>query len=133
VERLSLLAVPRLGVGYKVYESENAWLSLDAGGAYVYERYFGGSTIQYPGLALGAESDWKLPILGASWHNRLDYTPSFEDFLGDYLLRFETALLIPMWEAISFRVSIVNLYDSTPAEGTDENSLATLVGLSYGF
>jgi len=30
-------------------------------------------------------------------------------------------------------VSIVNLYDSTPAEGTDENSLATLIGLSYGF
>ena len=37
-----------------------------------------------------------------------------------------------MWEAISFRVSIVNLYESTPAEGTDENSLSTLVGLSYG-
>lgn len=133
IERLSLRTVPRLGVGYKVYESESAWFSVDAGGAYVYERFFGGSTNQYPGLALGAESDWELPIMGASWHNRLDYTPSFEDFLGDYLLRFETALLIPMWEAISFRVSIVNLYDSTPAEGTDENSLSTLIGLSYGF
>jgi len=98
---------------------------------YVYERFFGGGTNQYPGRL--AESDRQLPIRVASWHNRLDYTPSFDGLLGDYLLRFETALLIPMWEAISFRVSIVNLYDSTPAEGTDENSLATLIGLSYGF
>lgn len=133
IEQLSLRTVPRLGVGYRVYESEAAWFSVDAGGAYVYERFFGGSTNQYPGLALGAESDWQLPMLGASWHNRVDYTPSFEDFTGDYLLRFETELLIPMWEAISFRVAIVNLYDSTPAEDTDENSLSTLIGLSYGF
>lgn len=133
IEELSIRAVPRLGLGRRLYESESAWFSVDAGGAYVYERFFGGSTNQYPGLALGAESDWQLPILGASWHNRLDYTPSFEDFTGDYLLRFETAFLIPIWEAISFRVAIVNLYDSTPAEDTDENSLASLIGLSYGF
>jgi hypothetical protein len=30
-------------------------------------------------------------------------------------------------------VSLVNLYDSTPAEDTDENNLSTLIGLSYGF
>lgn len=133
IERLSFRTVPRLGVGRRVYESEAAWFSVDAGGAYVYERFFGGSTNQYPGLALGAESDWDLPILGANWHNRLDYTPSFEDFLGDYLLRFETVLLLPLWEALSFRFSVVNVYDSTPAEGTDENSLSSLIGLSYGF
>jgi hypothetical protein len=133
IEELSLRAVPRLGVGRRLYESETAWFAVDAGGAYVYERFFGGSTNQYPGLALGAESDWQLPILGASWHNRLDYTPSLEDFTGDYLLRFETEFLIPIWEAISFRVAIVNLYDSTPAEDTEENSLSSLLGLSYGF
>ncbi|MCU0669725.1 MAG: DUF481 domain-containing protein [Myxococcota bacterium] len=133
IERLSIRGVPRLGVGYKVYESEAAWFSVDAGGAYVYERFFGGDVNQYPGLALGAESDWDLPIFGANWHNRLDYTPSLVDFIDDYLLRFETAVSIPLWEAISFRVSLVNLYDSTPAEDTDENNLSTLIGLSYGF
>jgi hypothetical protein len=30
-------------------------------------------------------------------------------------------------------VSIVDLSDSTPTEDTEENSLATRVGLSYGF
>jgi putative salt-induced outer membrane protein YdiY len=133
IERLSIRAVPKAGIGYKVYESEAAWFNVDVGGAYVYERFFGGDTNQYPGLALGAESDWDLPILGANWHNRVDYTPSLIDFIDDYLLRFETAVSIPMWEAISLRVSLVNLYDSTPAEGTDENNLSTLIGLSYGF
>lgn len=49
IEELSLRAVPRLGVGRRLYESENAWFSVDAGGAYVSERFFGGSTNQYPG------------------------------------------------------------------------------------
>jgi hypothetical protein len=52
---------------------------------------------------------------------------------GDYILRAETALLIPMWEALSLKFSVINNYDSTPAEDTDENSLSTLMGLSYGF
>jgi hypothetical protein len=43
------------------------------------------------------------------------------------------SLSIPMWEAISLRLSLVNLYDSTPAEGNHENSLSTQVGLSCGF
>jgi hypothetical protein len=106
---------------------------VDADGAHVYERFFGGQhqPVPRPGARRGV--GLQLPIPGASWHNRLGYTPSFEDFTGDYLLRFETELLIPVWEAISFRVAIVNRYDSMPAEDTGENSLSSSIGLSYGF
>ncbi len=133
IESLSLRTVPRLGVGYRVYESDAFSFSVDGGGAYVYERFFGGDTNQFPALSLGATSDWDLSLLGAHWRNRLDYTPSLEAFIDDYLVRFESTLSIPMWEAISLRLSLVNLYDSTPAEGNDENSLSTQLGLSYGF
>jgi hypothetical protein len=133
IEHLSLRSVPKLGVGYRILEREHAWLTVDASGAYVFERFFGGETNHYPGLGLGAEWNWKLPFNDAVWHSRLDYTPSFEDFLGDYLLRFETSLLIPMWQALSFKLSLVDVYDSTPAEDADENTLSTLLGLSYGF
>ena len=133
IESLSIRTVPKVGLGFRIYKSENAWFAVDAGPAYVYERFFGGDTNQYPGATFGAESDWKLPVLGASWHNRLDYTPSFEDWLGDYLLRFETGLLIPMTESISFKFSLVDAYDSTPAEDAKKNSLSTLVGLALGF
>ena len=133
IEHLSIRTVPKAGLGYFLYKGETAWLSVDAGPAYVFERFFGGDTNKYPGLGLGAESDWKLPILGASWHNRFDYTPSFKDFFGDYLLRFETGLLIPMTESLSLKFALIDAYDSTPAEDTKKNSLATLVGLAFGF
>jgi hypothetical protein len=133
IESLSLRAVPKVGPGLKVYQSENAWFSVESGFAYVYERFFGGDENQYPGMAFGAESDWKLPWLGASWHNRLDYTPSFEDWLGDYLLRYETSLLVPVISAVSFKLSLIDSYDSTPADDNERNTLAILVGLSLGF
>jgi putative salt-induced outer membrane protein YdiY len=133
VESLSIRLVPKAGLGYFLYKSENLWLSVDAGPAYVYERFFGGDTNKYPGIGFGAESDWKLPILGASWHNRLDYTPSFKDFFGDYLLRFETGLLIPMTESLSLKFALIDAYDSTPADDAKKNSLSTLVGLALGF
>jgi hypothetical protein len=133
IESLSIRAIPKVGLGFKVYESENAWFSVDAGIAYVYERFFGGDTNHYPGAGFGAESDWKLPVLGAIWHSRLDYTPSFQDWLGDYLLRYETGLLVPMTTHVSFKVSLIDTYDSTPADDNDRNSLALLVGLALGF
>jgi putative salt-induced outer membrane protein YdiY len=133
VEKLSARTSPKAGLGYRILETESAWLAVDAGGAYVWERYFGGDINQFPGLAFGAESDWKLPFAGAVWHARGDYTPSLEHFRDDYILRGETSLSMPVWKAISFKVSVVDVYDNTPADDTDHNSLSTLAGLSYGF
>jgi putative salt-induced outer membrane protein YdiY len=132
VEKLSFRTVPKAGIGYRIIETESAWLAVDAGGAYVWERFFGGDINQYPGLTFGTESDWKLPFAGAVWHTRGDYTPSLENF-NDYILRGETSLVLPVWKAISFKVSLVDVYDSTPADDADYNSLSTLAGLSYGF
>lgn len=133
VEDLSLRTVPSAGVGYDLFRSEEAWITVDAGGAWVYERFFGGEENTYPGLALGAESEWELPFGGAVWRNRIGYTPSFEDFFGDYLLRAETTLEMPLWSRLSFTASVIDTYDSTPSEGNDRNELSTLVGLAYGF
>ena len=133
VEDLSIRLIPRVGFGYKLFTSENAWITLDGGPGYVYERYYGGDTNKYPMIGLGAESDWKLGLLGASWHNRLDWTPSVLGPFSDFLLRGETALLIPLISRLSFKVSVVDLYNSSPADDTEKNSLATLVGLSLGF
>lgn len=133
VESLSVRTNPKAGLGYSLYEGETAWLKVDGGFGWVYERFFGGEENAFPALALGAESDWELPVGGVVWHSRVDYTPSLEDLSRDYLLRAETSLLVPLWDGFSFRASLIDAYDSTPAEGREPNSLSTLVGLSYGF
>jgi putative salt-induced outer membrane protein YdiY len=133
IEELTIRTVPKLGLGYVLFESEAVRLAVDAGGGYVYQRYFGGDTEHYPAAAFGAESNVKLPLAGATWRTRIDYTPSLTHWADEWLLRGESSLLVPLASSLSFKASILDLYNAAPAEGTDENSFSTLLGLSLGF
>jgi putative salt-induced outer membrane protein YdiY len=132
IEELAVRLVPKAGVGYKFFEGEWGYVAGDIGPDYVYERFFGGDVNKYPALGLGAEHLWKLPY-GMRWTSRIDYTPSLTDFPDDYLLRGETGLLFPITETLGFKVSLIDVYDPTPAEDADYNNLSSLVGLSLGF
>lgn len=129
VERLDLRAVPKLGLGYVLYEGENARVIVDGGGAWVYENYFGGESDDYFSAALGGGADVDLPW-GAKWRTRLDYLPNVAHWGSDYLLRGETGIVFPMTEYLGLKASVVDSYDRTPAPGTDRNSLITLLGVN---
>ena len=98
----------------------------------MYERYFGGEQNDYFSLALGAEASYKLAT-GWLWFARVDYLPSVENWASDFLLRGETSLLFPLTERFALKTSLVDLYDATPAEGAESNTLQTLVGVSVLF
>jgi hypothetical protein len=133
IEELEIRLIPRAGLGYVVHESESTRFAVDAGGAFVYESFYDGSENDYPAATFGAESEVKLPFAGATWNSRVDYTPSLTDWTEDYQLRGETALVVPMTEGLSLKASLVDLYNSSPADDTTSNSLSTLLGLSLGF
>jgi hypothetical protein len=133
VERLSIRAVPKAGLGYKLWQrAEKSFFAVDMGGAWVYERFFGGEKNDYFGVAFGAGWAYELPY-GALWTGRVDYVPSVEDWLGDYLARGETSLLFPLSDHFAFKTTLIDLYDSTPAERSESNSFQTLVGVSVLF
>lgn len=133
VERLSIRAVPKAGLGYKLWQrAEKSFFAVDVGGAWVYERYFGGERNDYFGVALGAGWAYELPG-GSLWTGRVDYVPSVQDWVSDYVARGETSFLFPLTEHFAFKTTLIDLYDSTPAEGTDSNSFQTLVGVSVLF
>jgi putative salt-induced outer membrane protein YdiY len=133
VERLSVRAIPKVGMGYKLWtDAEKNYFAVDGGTAWVYERFFGGDTNDYWSLAVGAETSVKLGY-GWIWFARLDYLPSVEDWLDDFILRGETSLLFPLTEHFALKTSLIDLYDSTPAEGSESNSLQMLVGASVLF
>jgi putative salt-induced outer membrane protein YdiY len=130
VEEIAKRLIPKAGVGYKLVNTETWLLSADAGFAYVYEDFYGAGHNSYEALALGAESTWKLPWLGASWHTRLDYLPALTAWTDDYRLRGETALLVPIVEQIALKASVIDDYNAQPADDNRSNSLTTLLGLS---
>jgi hypothetical protein len=133
VESLAYRLIPKVGAGFKIVDREDTYIAVDAGVAYVYERFYDDSLNNYLSLAFGAGSKLKLPWLGASWVTRADYYPSITDWSNDYRVRGETALVIPIVEQLSLRASLIDEYTAQPADDTLSNTLTTLLGLSLTY
>jgi len=138
IQRISYRLVPGGGLGYYLYKTDTATLQVESGGSYVYERFFGGSSNSIRGIAFGAEASAKLPY-AATFHWRMDYLPSINDWTNTYLLRNDAALLFPIIGAFNFKLGVLDEYDSHPARDPSgrllakENSLITTVGVALSF
>jgi hypothetical protein len=139
VQRLSLRAVPRVGVGYVIWEQQldadrRNFLSADIGPGWVYEKFFGGEDDDFFTIGLGASAAYYLPY-GSKFDWRFDYLPAIDDF-SDYVIRNTAGLSIPLWDPISAKIALVDEYDSTPAEvdvdevKPEKNSLSLILGVS---
>ena len=132
IERLSIRGVPKLGIGYRIYKSESATFQIETGGAYVFERFFGGETTDFFAIPFGAETEIKLPY-DITFHWRADYLPSVKEWTDDYLLSTEASLSVPIMKHLAFKASLTDDYDNQPAEDTNRNHLTTTLGLSVTF
>lgn len=129
IERLSFRGVPKLGLGYRIYKTDTAFLQLESAPAYIYERFFGGDTNDFFGLSFGAELGAQLP-LGSTLAWRVDYLPSISEWTEDYLIRSEAALLMPLVSVVNLRFAVANQYDNTPAPDVDRHEVQTTLGLA---
>lgn len=133
IQRLSLRAIPEAGVGYKFWKSDEKdskdFFAGTVGGSWVYEKFFGGLDQDYFAIAFGLQAQVPLPY-GSTFSGSVSYLPSVSDFTGDFLVKSEASLLIPFYKQLSFKFSVADNYDNTPAPDTSFNYLTTLVGLS---
>lgn len=133
IQRLSLRAIPEAGVGYKFWKSDEKdssdFFAGTIGGSWVYEKFFGGLDQDYFAISFGLQAQVPLPY-GSSFNGSVNYLPSVSDFQNDFLVKSEAALLLPLYKQLSFKFSVVNDYDNTPAPDTSFNYLSTLIGLS---
>jgi hypothetical protein len=137
IQELSIRAVPQAGVGYVIYkekvdETTNNFLQAEVGGGWVYEKYFGGDDRDYFTIIFGALAEYHLPY-GAVLGWKFAFLPAVDDFTGDYLVRNDAYLGVPIFGPISAKLGLRDAYDSTPAPGTDKNSLYFTAGLSLGW
>ncbi|MBM4243005.1 MAG: DUF481 domain-containing protein [Deltaproteobacteria bacterium] len=133
IQRVSVRGIPEAGVGYKFWTSEEKdstdFFAGTVGGSWVYEKFFGGLTRDYFAVSFGLQAQVPLPY-GAKFTGSVSYLPSVSDFTNDFLLKSEAALLFPVYRQLSFKLSVVDDYDNTPAPGTAFNFLTTMIGLS---
>jgi len=141
IQKLSIRGVPKLGAGYVVWEDKldedkRNFLQVEAGGAYVYERYFTSARPptdrDYFAVAFGALAGYYLPY-GAHADWRVDYLPAVNDFTGQYLLRNDFGLTLPLIDPISAKFSLLDEYNNQPAADAKHNSLYLAFGLSIGW
>ena len=141
IQKLSIRAVPKLGLGYvfwedKLAEDKRNYLQGEVGPAYVYERYFSSAAPprdrDYFAVAFGLLAGYYLPY-GAHADWRLDYLPAVNDFTNQYLLRNDLGLTIPLMDPISAKFSLLDEYNNQPAADTNRNSLYLAFGLSVGW
>jgi putative salt-induced outer membrane protein YdiY len=114
VEEVSYRLIPKIGAGYKLIDDDTTYFAVDAGPSYVYEKFYDDSINNYFAIAFGAESRVKLPWNGASWFARIDYLPSITDWKNDYRLRGETGILVPLFDPVNFKATLVDEYNSQP-------------------
>jgi len=132
VQELSLRTEPKAGLGARLIERETFKLSADVGAAFVDEDFSGGRRSSFWAVAFGAQSEAQLPY-GAIWRARAEYVPSVTDWTEDYLLRGSTELDFPLLGWLSFVLSAVDEYDSTPADDTQHNRFTTSAALRARF
>jgi hypothetical protein len=134
---LSLRTVPKAGLGYTIFledldEKRQNFLKAEAGGGWVYQKYFGGEDDNYFTIAFGALAKYHLPYDSVfDW--RFDYLPAVDDWAENYLLRTTASLTVPLFDPISFKAVLMDEYNNKPATGADHNSLFITIGLSVGW
>jgi putative salt-induced outer membrane protein YdiY len=132
IESLSIRTVPKGGAGYRIWQSPKGFLSGDIGFGYVYQRFFGGDTEDYPAVSFGSELEYLLPY-DMKFTALGEYLPSVEEWTGNYLLRGSAALAVPMLSWMDLKFTVFDEYNNRPAEDAKRNKLTFTAGLSLVF
>ncbi|HYG22285.1 MAG TPA: DUF481 domain-containing protein [Verrucomicrobiae bacterium] len=118
------------GVGYHVIEEKHLTLNLEFGLNYQAQYRSDGTDVQDVYYRLGQELTWKLSDK-LSVVERLEYFPRI-NFDG-HRMRFETTLKYELWKNISLNLTLLDLFDTHPAEDVDENELQVRSSLGLKF
>lgn len=137
IQRLSIRGVPKAGLGYVIWEHKldedrRDFLQAEAGPAWVYEKYFGGTDRNYFAVAFGALCGYYLPY-GAHFDWRVDYLPAVDSFTTNYLLRSDASLTLPLIDPVSAKIGLLDEYNGNPAPDAQPNSLFLTAGLSIAW
>lgn len=131
-DEISFRWVGRLGPGYRFIETERYLFQVESGIAYVYERFFGGDVEEYAGVPFSAEGRVGL-VYDAALEFRVAYIASLQDWVNDILILSKTTLDLPITRYLSFRTTIQQTYDSTPAPDYERSEVKLILSIAWRF
>jgi len=109
------------GIGYHLIQWTNFFVNTEVGVTYQKEERTDGSELSTFFGRLAENATWKItPRL--SWDEKFEYMPRIED-PHHYRMRFETNLRYALLQNIFLNLSVIDIYDSRPANRVRKNDL----------
>ncbi len=121
---------PAAVLGTYLIKNDTAKLSIEAGPAYVFEKV-GDIESDYFAVQAAQKLSWALAE-GVTLSEAVVWNAEAND-IDNYTLTATAALEVDMGANLSFRTSVSNIYDSTPATGLEENDLLLSAGIAVRF
>lgn len=118
------------GVGCYFLKNDDATLTIQAGGNYVYEEQ-GGVTDNYASIRIAENYTRKINERANFWQSA-EFLPQIDDF-ENFLLLMEVGIESKITDNLSLRAVIQDNYDNQPALGRNSNDLRLITGVSYTF
>ncbi|MCX8157857.1 MAG: DUF481 domain-containing protein [Verrucomicrobiae bacterium] len=119
------------GLGYHLLMQTNLVLDLEAGGSYENERRNDGSRRDNFSVRLAQTLQWQIAEQ-LRLEESVDFYPRFSP-LDDFRVRAELSLRYFFYKRLSLNLSVLDIYDRTPAAGVSRNDLQlrTTLGVTF--
>lgn len=128
---LSLRSTVGPGVGYQFWDEEIKSLSFEAGPSYIYENRRRSSDDSWMVGRIGSQFRYRIFDF-LTFSDRVLFYPSLERG-GEFVLRNEAALVVPVNARLSMRLSNILEHDSDPQPGVKKNDVYWIYSLQYSF
>lgn len=118
------------GIGYHLITRTNFTLNVEAGLNYQAQYRSDDSELQDVYYRLAQDISWKM-WGRLSLVEKLEYFPRVN--LTGHRMRFETTMKYDVWKNLSLNLTVLDLYDTEPAEGVMQNELQmrSSIGLKF--
>jgi putative salt-induced outer membrane protein YdiY len=119
------------GAGYYFLKETNTTLSLEGGGAVVFER-LGTNDDSFATLRLAEKFEHKFAGHGARVWQTVELLPEVDHF-NNYVVNAEIGVEAGITKNLSLQSYIDDSYDNEPAPGRLKNDVKLVTGISYKF
>ena len=118
------------GLGYHLISQPDLLLNSELGVNYQEQYRSDNTTTKNPYFRLAQDSNWKLNR-SVTFTEKFEFLPRTDS--TDFRARAESSLNYALWRNLSLRLSLLDLYDTKPAQNVANNDLQihTSVGIKF--
>lgn len=119
------------GVGYHLFTKPKFVMNVEGGINYQAQHRSSSDNVENFYYRLAEDITWKITSR-LTLVEKAELFPQVED-PDKYRARFDATLSFALWENISFNLSVLDLYDTNPAQGVDNNEVQvrSMLGVTF--